>query len=89
VSRKGSIFIGALLGAIAGAFLSGYAQKVWAAEQVDEVDFGQRLARLETEIEELELQQRERRRTARGKEGGTWLNERNTAKTIRAITPPS
>jgi hypothetical protein len=51
-----------LLGAIAGAALGAYVQKVWSAESTDADDFGRRLANLEAEIEELERLQRERKR---------------------------
>jgi hypothetical protein len=53
-----------LLGAIAGAALGAYVQKLWASEPTDEDDFGRRLAKLEAEIEELEYRQRARRRRA-------------------------
>lgn len=62
---KDAVAIGALLGAIAGAALGAYVQKVWASEPTDADDFGQRLAKLEAEIEELELLQRERKRKSR------------------------
>jgi hypothetical protein len=51
-----------LFGAIAGAALGVYVQKLWASEPTDEDDFGRRLANLEAEIEELEFRQRARRR---------------------------
>ena len=54
---KDSVAIGALLGAIAGAALGRYVQKLWASEPIED-DFGERLARLEREIEELEVLQR-------------------------------
>ena len=59
---KDAVAIGALLGAIAGAALGAYVQKLWASEPTDADDFGQRLAKLEAEIEELELLQRRRKR---------------------------
>src|ERR1700732_5426226 len=62
---KDAVAIGALLGAIAGAALGAYVQKVWTSEPTDADDFGQRLAKLEAEIEELELLQRERKRKSR------------------------
>ena len=49
--------IGALLGAIAGAALGRYLEKLWTSQPVED-DFGERLARLEQEIEELEVRQR-------------------------------
>ena len=49
--------IGALLGAIAGALLGAYVRKLWASGPIED-DFGERLARLEKEIEELESRQR-------------------------------
>ena len=55
---KDGVAIGALLGAIAGAAFGAYVQKLWASEPTDADDFGQRLAKLEAEIEELELLQR-------------------------------
>lgn len=61
---KDAVAIGALLGAIAGAALGAYVQKLWASEPTDADDFGQRLAKLEAEIEELELLQRRRKRRA-------------------------
>ena len=54
---KDSVAIGALLGAIAGAALGRYVQKLWASEPPED-DFGERLANLEKEIEELEGAQR-------------------------------
>ncbi len=54
---KDSVAIGALLGAIAGAALGRYVEKLWASEPPRD-DFGERLARLEREIEELESFQR-------------------------------
>jgi hypothetical protein len=51
-----------LLGAIAGAAVGAYVQKLWASEPTDEDDFGRRLAKLEAEIEELEYRQRARGR---------------------------
>ena len=54
---KDSVAIGALLGAIAGATLGRYVQKLWASEPIED-DFGERLARLERDIEELEVLQR-------------------------------
>jgi hypothetical protein len=62
---KDAVAIGALLGAIAGAALGAYVQKAWTSEPTDADDFGQRLAKLEAEIEELELLQRERKRKGR------------------------
>jgi pyruvate/2-oxoglutarate dehydrogenase complex dihydrolipoamide acyltransferase (E2) component len=62
---KDAVAIGALLGAIAGAALGAYVQKLWTSELSDADDFGQRLAKLEAEIEELELLQRERKRKSR------------------------
>jgi len=62
---KDAVAIGALLGAIAGAALGAYVQKLWASEPTDADDFGQRLAKLEAEIEELERLQRERKRKSR------------------------
>ena len=62
---KDAVAIGALLGAIAGAALGAYVQKAWTSEPTDADDFGQRLAKLEAEIEELELLQRERKRKSR------------------------
>jgi hypothetical protein len=62
---KDAVTIGALLGAIAGAALGVYVQRAWTAEPTDADDFGQRLAKLEAEIEELELLQRERKRKGR------------------------
>jgi len=62
---KDAVAIGALLGAIAGATLGAYVQKVWTSETTDADDFGRRLAKLEAEIEELELLQRERKRKSR------------------------
>jgi len=59
---KRPVAIGALLGAIAGAAVGAYVQKLWASEPTDEDDFGRRLAKLEAEIEELEFRQRARRR---------------------------
>jgi hypothetical protein len=64
VVGKGPVTIGALLGAIAGAALGAYVQRLWASEPTDEDDFGRRLAKLEAEIEELEFRQRGRRRRA-------------------------
>jgi hypothetical protein len=61
---KDAVAIGALLGAIAGAALAGYVQKLWASEPTDADDFGQRLANLEAEIEALERLQRRRKRGA-------------------------
>ena len=61
---KDAVAIGALLGAIAGAAFGAYLQKLWASEPTDADDFGQRLAKLEAEIEELELLQRRRKRRA-------------------------
>ena len=54
---KDSVVIGALLGAIAGAALGRYVEKLWASEPSED-NFGERLARLEREIEELEALQR-------------------------------
>ena len=54
---KDSVAIGALLGAIAGAALGRYVEKLWTSEPPED-DFGERLARLEREIEELEALQR-------------------------------
>jgi hypothetical protein len=51
------VAIGALLGAIAGAALGRYVEKLWTSEPPED-DFGERLARLEREIEELEALQR-------------------------------
>ncbi|MCU1244033.1 MAG: hypothetical protein JWO71_4759 [Candidatus Acidoferrum typicum] len=62
---KDAVAIGALLGAVAGAALGAYVQKAWTSEPTDADDFGQRLAKLEAEIEELELLQRERKRKSR------------------------
>jgi hypothetical protein len=62
---KDTVAIGALLGAIAGAALGAYVQKVWTSEPSDADDFGQRLANLEAEIEQLEHLQRERKRKGR------------------------
>jgi hypothetical protein len=59
---KDAVAIGALLGAIAGAAVGAYIQKRWTSEPTDTDDFGQRLAKLEAEIEELELLQRRRKR---------------------------
>lgn len=53
---KDSVAIGALLGAIAGAALAQYVQMRWASEPAED-DFGERLANLEKEIEELECAQ--------------------------------
>src|SRR5258708_24981198 len=53
---KDSVAIGALLGAIAGAALGRYVEKLWTSEPPQD-DFGERLARLEREIEELEALQ--------------------------------
>lgn len=53
----GSVVVGGLLGAIAGAAVGAYVQKHWAYEATDEVR--RRLARLEAEIEVLEFSQRE------------------------------
>jgi hypothetical protein len=64
---KHAVAIGALLGAIAGAALGAYVQKVWSSEPNDADDFGQRLAKLEAEIEELELLQRERKRNGKSR----------------------
>ena len=61
---KDAVAIGALLGAIAGAAFGAYVQKLWAPEPTDADDFGQRLAKLEAEIEELELLQRRGKRRA-------------------------
>jgi hypothetical protein len=58
----GSVAIGALLGAIAGAVLGAYVQKRWPSEPTDEEEFRRRLARLEAEIEELELRLRRERK---------------------------
>jgi hypothetical protein len=60
---KDAAAIGALLGAIAGAAFGAWVQKLWASAPSDADDFGQRLAKLESEIEELELLQRRRKRT--------------------------
>ena len=54
---KESVAIGTLLGAIAGAALGRYVEKLWALEQIED-DFGEQLAKLEGEIEELEGFQR-------------------------------
>jgi hypothetical protein len=54
---KDSVAIGALLGAIAGAALGRYVHKRRASEPAED-DFGERLANLENEIEELEGAQR-------------------------------
>jgi hypothetical protein len=54
---KDSVAFGALLGAIAGAALGRYVEKLWASEPSED-NFGERLARLEREIEELEALQR-------------------------------
>ena len=62
---KDAVAIGALLGAIAGAALGAYVQNAWTSEPTDADDFGKRLAKLEAEIEELELLQRERKRKGR------------------------
>jgi hypothetical protein len=59
---KDAAAIGALLGAIAGAAFGAWVQKLWASAPSDADDFGQRLAKLESEIEELELLQRRRKR---------------------------
>jgi hypothetical protein len=59
-----------LLGAIAGAALGAYVQKAWTSEPIDADDFGKRLAKLEAEIEELELLQRERKRKGRQEPDG-------------------
>jgi hypothetical protein len=55
----GPVAIGALLGAIAGAALGAYVQRRWTAETTDDDEIRERLAKLETEIEELEFRQRQ------------------------------
>ncbi len=61
--EMGPVVAGALLGAIAGAALGAYVQKGWASELTGEDDeIRRRLAKLETEIAELEFRQRECRR---------------------------
>jgi hypothetical protein len=62
---KDAVAIGALIGAIAGAALAAYVQKLWTSDPTDADEFGRRLAKLEAEIEELELLQR-RRKSRRG-----------------------
>ena len=59
--EMGPVVAGALLGAIAGAALGAYVQKSWASESPDEDEISRRLAKLEAEIEELELRQRDGR----------------------------
>jgi hypothetical protein len=59
---KDSVAIGALLGAIAGAALGRYVEKMWTSEPPED-DFGERLARLEREIEELEALQRHHKKS--------------------------
>jgi hypothetical protein len=59
--EMGPVLVGGLLGALAGAALGAYVQKIWASEPWDEDEFRERLAELEAEIEELEFRQRERR----------------------------
>ena len=54
---KDSVAIGALLGAIVGAARGRYVEKQWTSEPSED-NFGERLARLEREIEELEALQR-------------------------------
>jgi hypothetical protein len=54
---KNSVAIGALLGAIAGAAVGRSVEKAWASEPQED-EFGERLAKLEREIEELEVLQR-------------------------------
>ena len=51
---KDSLLIGALLGAIVGAALGRCVEKLLVSEPSED-DFGERLARLEREIEELEV----------------------------------
>jgi hypothetical protein len=63
VVGRDSVAIGALLGAIAGAALARFVQRLWDPETLED-DFGQRLANLEAEIEELELLQRRYKESA-------------------------
>ncbi len=55
----GPVAVGALLGAIAGAAVGAYVEKRWASEPMDEDEIRRQLAKLESEIEELEFRQRE------------------------------
>jgi hypothetical protein len=64
--RSGPVAAGALLGAIAGATLGAYFQKLRASNPIgeDEQELLRRLSKLEAEVEELEFRQREHRRKA-------------------------
>jgi len=57
--RMGPVVVGALLGAIAGAAMGASVQKRGASEPMDEDEIRRQLAKLESEIEELEFRQSE------------------------------
>jgi hypothetical protein len=77
--ETGPVAVGALLGAIAGAALAAYVQKRCAREPTDGDEIRRQLAKLEAEIEELELRQRE---------GGGRLESVPTAQRAQPLAQP-
>jgi hypothetical protein len=73
------VAVGALLGAIAGAALAAYVQKRCALGPTDGDEIRRQLAKLEAEIEELELCQRE---------GGGRLESVPTAQRAQPLAQP-